>query len=355
MLPWVDHQYTIYQNVQMTPAHTSMRMPQLRVSVNSRCQRACFYCRPSGEGVPTDPRESIHPEDLILVAAACASHGITSIKLTGGDPALWAPLANVVRRLKTETGIKEVQVISRNPRIGEMITELREAGLDQLNLSLDTLNQSLHHKITGVDDLPELLRALDKAATAGIPLKVNVVVMSGINDGEIVDIIEFCESSGVGELKLLDVIRDLGDGKENNLFRLRGADQTLRDLFVPLGPMATLLRDRAESWELLNQGGLGHPMFAARMPSGLKVIVKDHAAGAWYGNICRDCKFYPCHDALMALRITADLRLQLCLLRDDLSPSIRPYIEQGLEVLREFIGRQIAIYSEAEYTPGVPQ
>lgn len=298
--------------------HSAPRLPQFRVTVNARCGRACFFCRPSGEAVATEAGSELKVDDLIAVAKVVRAAGITSIKLTGGDPALYDPLEDAVSRLRREAGFAEIEVISRHPRIGERAERLAALGVTQFNISLDTLDKRLHHELCGVDDLPEVVGALQSCVKTGVPVKVNMVVMGDINDEEVPGLAGFCAMNGVRTLKLLDVIKDLDDGAESFARRLaikRG--KKLPELYVPLETFAAKFGAVAVKTEVRSQGGLGHPMTVVTLPSGLEIMLKDSNAGAWYGSVCDGCPFFPCHDALMALRLTADLRLQFCLLRQD--------------------------------------
>lgn len=327
----------------------SIRRPQLRVTVNSRCQRACFYCRPSGESIAVRGRRELDPDSLVRVASAFVSLGIDEIKLTGGDPALWGPLPEAVRRLKTEAGMKHVEVISRHPRIGELAADLTDAGVDLINMSVDTLNPDLHRDITGVDDLDKVLDALRICARTAPSCKVNVVVMRGINDGELAALIEYCAVAGVSTIKLLDVIHDLDQGAESygkRLSKLRA--ETLEDLYVPLETLVGDLRDRAVFERVVTQGGLGHPMTSLLMPEGIEVLVKDHNLGAWYGDVCSGCKHFPCHDALMAIRLTSDLRIQFCLLREDIAFSVEDVVDDH-DRLAERLGGALGTYETATF------
>ena len=294
------------------------RLPQFRVTVNARCGRACWFCRPSGEAVATAPGAELAVDALIAVAKVVRAAGIASIKLTGGDPALYAPLEDAVARLRREAGFGEIEVISRHPRIGERAQRLAALGVTQFNMSIDTLDEDLHHELCGVDDLPDVIGALRSCVETGVPVKVNMVVMGGINDGEVPALAGFCAAHGVRTLKLLDVIGDLDQGAESFARRLairRG--RSLPELYVPLETLAAQFGATAVRREIRTQGGLGHPMTVLALPGGLEVMIKDSGAGAWYGSVCDGCQFFPCHDALMALRLTADLRLQFCLLRQD--------------------------------------
>lgn len=329
------------------------RLPQIRVAVNARCQRACFYCRPSGESIATDPHAKMEPSDLIRVMRAFKRFGLDHVKLTGGDPALWEPLVPTVASLKRDVGIREIHVISRHPIIGRLADGLARSGADLINLSIDTLDPATHRKITGIDDLSGLLDAVDACVDCGVPCKVNMVVMRGINAAEILRMVEFCEAKGIVTLKLLDMIEDLHLGTENFARRLRVFGiRDLRDLYIPLGGITDTLRARALRARMIHQGGLGHPMLSLIMPSGLEILVKDHHAGAWYGSVCHGCPYYPCHDALMGLRLTADLRLQFCLLREDITVDLRPHLQSG--ALDTVLEQALNVYATATFRGVTP-
>jgi cyclic pyranopterin phosphate synthase len=328
----------------------TQRLPQLRVAVNSRCGRRCVYCRPAGEAVPTAATARLDTPTVVRVARAFAAEGIDDVKLTGGDPALWPPLVECVGRLKAE-GLR-VQVISRHPKLAELAPALRDAGVDLFNVSLDTLDPALHREITGCDDLDLVVGALRACVRTGVPVKVNTVVMAGKNDGEVEALIDFCEREGAQTIKLLDVIRDLDQGSETYSRVLRKGGYTLADLYEPLDAVVARVRRRAAEVRTLTQGGLGHPMTSIRLPSGLEVLVKDHRRGAWYGPVCRGCPHYPCHDALMAVRLTADARLQFCLLREDAVIDLRPALARGDGALRDVVRGALGVYAAAAFVEG---
>jgi cyclic pyranopterin phosphate synthase len=327
------------------------RLPQFRVTVNARCGRACFFCRPSGEAVATGATEELSADDLLAVAAVLVPRGITGIKLTGGDPALWEPLEDAVARLRA-AGFAQIEVISRHPRIGERAADLARAGVTQFNVSVDTLDPVLHRQICGVDDLGGVQQAVRRCVDTGVPVKINMVVMAGVNDAEVEPLAAWCERAGVATLKLLDVIADLDAGAESFARRLaitRGGS-VIQDLYIPLHMVAAGLRQCAASVSTRTQGGLGHPMTVMTMPSGFELVLKDSRAGAWYGDVCRDCRFYPCHDALMALRLTADLRLQFCLLRDEITVPLGQFLHDP-EKLGAELDRALATYATAVFEP----
>lgn len=340
----------------MTVSWRPEELPQFRITVNSRCERACFFCRPSGEAVATAPGVELRVADLVQVAAAAFDVGFRSAKLTGGDPALYAPLEKAVAAMR-HMGYEEIEVISRHPRLANRAQDLANAGVTLFNVSLDTLDAGLHHEICSVDDHSGVLSSISACVATGVPVKVNTVVMAGINDHELSVLAQFCENSGVETLKLLDVIHDLDDGGESYARRLaakRGGAR-LADLYVPLTSLAEPLARTAVSRGTVHQGGLGHPMMVLKQASGLDVVLKDSAAGAWYGSICDGCVHYPCHDALMALRLTADMRLQFCLLRDDIAIDLRPLLPAGSKVMASAIADAVSVYATASFrSTGIP-
>jgi GTP 3',8-cyclase len=328
------------------------QLPQFRVALNSRCGRACFYCRPSGEAVETAAHTDLDVQVLTQVARQVRSVGIRHVKLTGGDPALYGPLEEAVARLRHDVGFDQVEVISRHPRIGERAADLAEAGATLLNMSIDTLNPERHRRIVGVNDHAAVLRALDQCVASGVPCKVNVVVMAGVNDEEVPALVEEIAARGVREIKLLDVIVDLDQGSESFARRLAKLERkSLDDLYVPLEQVAASLKARAIAFEERRQGDLGHPMQVFTLPGGARVVLKDSRAGAWYGRCCASCPFFPCHDALMALRLTADARLQICLLRNDLTVPLAPLIGHH-EALGGAVKEALATYADAYFRGG---
>jgi cyclic pyranopterin phosphate synthase len=278
------------------------------------------------------------------------------IKLTGGDPSLWEPIVPTVAGLKKMPGLRGVEVISRHPRIGTLASPLVNAGADVINISIDTLRADRHHQITGINDLDAVLEAARVCSKSGAKCKINTVVMRGVNDDELEDLVTFCEQNKIASIKFLDVIGDIDAGTESFAQRLRVVGREAVDsLYVPLQGFVDQFRTRAVRSFIAGQGGLGHPMIVLVLESGLQLIFKDHLAGAWYGSICQGCRHYPCHDALMALRVSADLRLQFCLLGDEFSIDLRPSLEAGPRSVCNTIAAALDVYDHAAFRgPSTP-
>lgn len=325
-------------------------MPQARIAVNSRCGHACVFCRPSGEATPTRAGEMLDLKSVLDICRSFQEQGVEDFKLTGGDPALWPHLVECVHALKNNLGIRTLEVISRHPRIGAFADELFQAGLDKVNISLDTLDAALHRKLTGVDDLEQILQAIRSCVRSGLKCKINTVLMLGVNDSAVPSLIEFCELEGISQLKLLDVIRDLGNGTETHSSKLVNIGATtLPDLYTDMAVVTRYIETRAVSTSTKHQGGLGHPLKAYVLDSGLEILVKDHRLGAWYSSICEACRFFPCHDALMAVRVTAAHQLQYCLLREDLNVPLDDFVLSSPTMLGEVVTSSLKVYRAATF------
>lgn len=300
-----------------------MKIPQLRILVTSFCGRKCIYCRPTGEGSDScSSKVFIDMEDALKICRLYREKGGTEVKITGGDPVFWPDLVPFVHCLKNQIGFPKVEVITRSPKISEKMKSLVASGMDVLNFSLDTTSKNTYEQITGCYDYDTLIVAIQDCAKV-VPVKINSVIMKGINDSNIKELVAFCESAGVQQLKLLDVIDDLQDIGTGNSSRLHELGiERLNDLYVSLAPICEEIKKDAILDRIVYQGGLGHPMNEFKMASGLTITVKNSENGAWYGKPCENCPSYPCHDALMAIRLTPSNGLQYCLLNDQATVSL---------------------------------
>ena len=164
----------------------------LRVSVTDRCNLRCTYCMPA-DGVTWRPRsEILSLEEIHRVCRIAVSAGITKIRLTGGEPTVRQNLIELVQRLAALPGLKTLAMTTNGVTLAAQVAALHQAGLRSLNISLDTLRPQRFREITLHDRLHDVLRGIDAALDIGFsPLKLNVVVLAGINDDEPADFIEF--------------------------------------------------------------------------------------------------------------------------------------------------------------------
>ncbi len=160
----------------------------LRVSVTDRCNLRCAYCMPP-EGVPYKPRDAIlHSEEIVRMVEAAAGIGFRAIRLTGGEPLVRKNLVGLVRRLVAIPGIEEVTLTTNATLLSSHAAELAKAGLKRVNISLDSMRADRFQRITRTGDLASVWAGIKAAEAAGlVPLKINMVVIRGFNDDEVVD------------------------------------------------------------------------------------------------------------------------------------------------------------------------
>lgn len=161
----------------------------LRVSITDRCNYRCVYCMPE-EGVAWAPRYEILTFEEIcrVVRAAVQIHGIRRFKITGGEPTVRSGLVDLVGMLKQIDGVEDLSLTTNGQLLARLAAPLRSAGLDRVTVSIDSLNPGTFRKITRTGDLSMVLAGLDEAEASGLsPIKINCVMMRGINDGELAD------------------------------------------------------------------------------------------------------------------------------------------------------------------------
>lgn len=125
-------------------------------------------------------------DEMVLIARSFVELGVTKIRLTGGEPLLRKDLVDIVRRLKVEVGVPEVALTTNGWLLGRYAEPLRDAGLDRLNVSVDSLSAETAGRMNGLGfDSQRVLEAIDAAASLGLPVKINTAVRRGINDGEL--------------------------------------------------------------------------------------------------------------------------------------------------------------------------
>jgi len=163
------------------------RINYMRISVTDRCDLRCIYC--SDRSTPLLTHEDIlRYEEIQQIVVAAAHLGVTKLRLTGGEPLVRADLNQLVSLLVATEGIDEVSMTTNGTRLADYTGELKAAGLKRVNVSLDSLKAERFREITGGDCLEDVLQGIDAAVNAGLnPVKINMVVLRGINDDEVID------------------------------------------------------------------------------------------------------------------------------------------------------------------------
>lgn len=150
----------------------------IRISVTDRCNLRCVYCMPEDGMKPVSHEEILRYQEIERLAGIFAKLGVRKIKITGGEPLVRKRIENLVKNLKKISGIEQVTITTNGILLGEKLKVLKEAGLDGINLSLDTLNPEIYRQITRREGLEKTLDGIKKTLEDGqIPLKINCVPM----------------------------------------------------------------------------------------------------------------------------------------------------------------------------------
>ena len=160
----------------------------LRISVTDRCNLRCIYCMPS-EGVKNMPHsEVLRYEEILTVAQAAAAIGINKLRLTGGEPLVRLGLTDLIKMLSKIKGIDDIALTTNGTLLKQYASELKEAGLKRVNISLDSLKKDRYEYITRKGRLDDAIEGIAFAKEIGLdPVKINMVVIRGINDDEVTD------------------------------------------------------------------------------------------------------------------------------------------------------------------------
>ena len=179
----------------------------LRISLTDRCSLRCTYCMPE-QGNEWLARSSILSlDEIVRIASVAAAAGVTTFRLTGGEPLLRTDIVEVVRRLAAvegPAGRPQLAMTTNGIRLAELLPSLIDAGLDRLNISIDTLDRERFRDLTRRDRLDDVLEGIAAAAASGLrPLKLNTVAMRGVNDDELPELVAFAIAHGA-ELRFIE-------------------------------------------------------------------------------------------------------------------------------------------------------
>lgn len=231
--------------------HTS-----LRVSLTDRCSLRCTYCMPA-DGLPWLPRaEMLTTDELLRLVAIAVDLGVTKVRLTGGEPLLRHDVVDVVRRVAGLPDAPEVSLTTNGLRLPGLAGPLADAGLRRVNISLDTLDRERFRRLTHRDRLVETLAGIAAARAAGLdPIKINTVLLRGVNDDEAPTLLLWALEEGV-QLRFIEQMpldphhgwrRDDMVTADQILGRLAGAGFTLT-------PQLERGSAPAELWEVNGSG-----------------------------------------------------------------------------------------------------
>ena len=160
----------------------------LRVSLTDRCNLRCLYCMPEKGIEKRSHTEILRFEEVEKIIKACAKIGINKVRFTGGEPLILKGIDKLIKNTASIAGIEDISITTNGMLLADMAEELKNAGLKRVNISIDSLNARKYGRITRVGDINKVLKAIEKCLSLNMePVKLNTVLMRGINDDEIED------------------------------------------------------------------------------------------------------------------------------------------------------------------------
>ncbi len=286
----------------------------LRLSVTDRCNMRCVYCMPE-EGVDKlQHTDILSYEQFLTIARAAVSLGIEKIRVTGGEPLLRKGLVDFLDQLSNLDGLRRLVLTTNGVRLAEMAGDLKSAGVQRLNISLDSLRPERFAQLTRRDLLAEVLAGIDAAEQVGLPYKINMVVMRGLNDDEIFDFAALTQQRDC-TVRFIEYMPTL-------------KDDNWRALVVPGEEILQRLVDRL-ALQPFKRGALAGPA---------REFTIDGAAGRigviapLSGHFCDNCN---------RIRITATGQVRTCLF-SDCESDLKPLLAEGsLETLTNKLRRLV--------------
>jgi cyclic pyranopterin phosphate synthase len=162
------------------------KFPYIRLSISDVCNFKCGYCLPDGYKIDrSDNRKFLNIEEIRRLAKALSELGVSKIRLTGGEPTVRKDFFEIIKIIKENSGIKKTVMTTNGYRLDKIADDIKNSGLDGINISIDSLNADTFKKITGHDRLEEILRGIKNLQKLNFKnIKINAVLLKGINDSE---------------------------------------------------------------------------------------------------------------------------------------------------------------------------
>lgn len=170
----------------------------LRISVTDRCNLRCRYCMPE-EGVKMlDHKEILSFEEIVEIVKVAVKLGVDKIRITGGEPLVRKGIVNLVKMISVISGINDLSMTSNGILLTDFAPALKDAGLQRINISLDSVNPDRYAFLTRGGDLVKALKGIDAARDAGLsPIKINCVVQQSSDESDAVSVAEYCNQNGL--------------------------------------------------------------------------------------------------------------------------------------------------------------
>ncbi|MCK5649485.1 MAG: GTP 3',8-cyclase MoaA [Gammaproteobacteria bacterium] len=278
------------------------KIKYLRLSVTDRCDLRCFYCMPNGFDDYDEPKDWLSFDEIERIVTSFTRLGVSSVRLTGGEPLVRKNLPELAKRLAALPGLDDLSLSTNATRLARHAEELRDAGISRINVSLDTVDPVKFKKITQ-GKLEKIIDGLLTAKAVGLdPIKINMVVMKGVNDDDVEDMLKFCLENNF-TLRFIETM-PMGD---------TGRDAV--DYYIDLHEIEARLE---KSYELLPavMAGAGPARYVQVAGTNLKIgfitPISQH--------FCDTCN---------RVRLSATGTLYMCL-GDEHKYELRPLLRQGI-------------------------
>ena len=292
----------------------------LRLSVTDRCDFRCTYCLPRSHRGFATPESWLTPDELARISAVFSALGVNHIRLTGGEPLVRPELTEIVTRLRAVPGIEDLSLSTNASRLAKFAHDLKSSGITRLNISLDSLHAPTFNQLTG-GELHKVLDGIDAASEAGFsPIKINMVVMRGVNDHEVNDMVAYCQRIGL-TLRFIEAM-PIGPG-----------GQDAQDHYMPLSEVEEGLQDQFRLSPAAMQGSGPARYFQIDDSELLIGFITPQSQ-----HFCDTCN---------RVRLAVDGTLYMCLGQND-KYELRPLLRAGLSdaELKQHILQAIALKPE---------
>lgn len=265
------------------------RIDYLRISITDHCNLNCLYCAPFGGRRKLTHPEILSHEEIVRIVNGAVLAGISKVRITGGEPLMRKGVVELCRMLSGIEGLESLTLTTNGVRLQELAPQLHDAGVQRVNVSLDTLRPERFRKITGYDFLSQVLAGISMAEEVGLhPVKINTVVMRGINDDEIEDFARLTLKKSY-QVRFIELMPTNGCGSGD-----------YESLFMPVEEIVRVVKKVGELSLEPAVDSLG-PARLCSLPEGLGKV-GFIAPLSWH--FCGSCN---------RLRLTADGNLRTCL------------------------------------------
>ena len=303
------------------------KFPYIRLSISDVCNFKCGYCLPDGYKIDrSDNRKFLNIEEIGRLAKALSELGVSKIRLTGGEPTVRKDFFEIIKIIKENSGIKKTVMTTNGYRLDKIADDIKNSGLDGINISIDSLNANTFKKITGHDRLEEILKGIKNLQKLNFKnIKINAVLLKGVNDSEkdFDDWAEFLKNNEI-DFRYIELMQT---GDNINYFK---------NYHVPAKKFTDYLNNN--NWIIQTFGKDAGPSKNYLNP---KFKGKFGVIAPYSKDFCKSCN---------RLRITAKGDLRLCLFGNT-GINIRHLMQKDsqIEELKDLILKQLNFKKESHY------